>query len=219
MSWLQDILKKHLLFSALLFSIALHLSIIFWVNSEEVTQSSLGSSQIILLEPSNTDSPVVSAKEESIKSTPTKENEQVGKPEPRATGKTKKIEQDLAIQKNVQINEKSERSEENTKATSNAGELVNQSGKELSAEKKYKNLVLSHFLKKAQSAPVDGAAIIHLTIIKAGIATQVSIEAIKGGERYKNWLQTQVLNANPFPPLPKHLNAAKHTLDLRISHD
>lgn len=219
MSWLQDILKKHLLFSALLFSIALHLSIIFWVNSEEAMQSSLGSSQLILLEPSNTDSPAVSAKEESIKSAPMKESQQAGKIEPRATGKTKKTEQTLPIQKNLQINEKSEKSAENTKATSNTGNLVDQSGKELSAEEKYKNLVLSHFLKKAQSAPVDGAATIYLTIIKAGIATQIRVEVIKGGSRYKNWLQTQVLNANPFPPLPKHLNTTKHTLDLGISHD
>ena len=219
MSWLQDILKKHLLFSALLFSIALHLSIIFWVNSEEVMQSSLGSSQLILLEPSNTDSPAVSAKEESIESIPMKEREQAGKPAPRTTGKTKKIEQDFPIQKNLKINEKSEKSAEKTKATSNTGNLVDQSGTELSAEEKYKNLVLSHFLKKAQSAPVDGAATIYLTIIKAGIATQIRVEVIKGGSRYKNWLQTQVLNANPFPPLPKHLNATKHTLDLGISHD
>ena len=219
MSWLQDILKKHLLLSALLFSIVLHLSIIFWVNSEEVMQSSLGNSQLILLEPSNVASPAVSAKEESVKSSPIKKSEQTGKPEPRTTGKTKKVEQDLPIQKNIQINDESKTSEESTKATSNSGELVNQSGKELSTEEKYKNLVLSHFLKKAQSAPIDGAAIIHLTIIKAGIATQVSIEVLKGGVRYKNWLQTQVLSANPFPPLPKHLNATKHTLNLGISHD
>ncbi len=219
MSWLQHILKKHLLFSALLLSLALHLVVIFWSNNEQLMQSSLGNNQLILLEPSKENHPAVNANEKSIKSAPTEENIQTGKAAPSTTGKVKEIEKDLPIQENVIDKEKNKTSEEKTKATSNTGELIDQSGKELTADEQYKNLVLNHLLNKAKSAPVNGAAIIHISIIRAGIATQINIELTKGGELYKNWLQHQVLSANPFPPLPKHINTSVHKLSFGISHD
>jgi len=117
------------------------------------------------------------------------------------------------------IKEKSEENQESTKATSNAGELLNQSGKELSSEEKYENLVLAHFLSKAQSAPVNGEATIHMTLIRAGIATQIELEMTKGGKRYQNWLQRQILNANPFPAFPSDLKKATLQVELPIRHE
>jgi protein TonB len=219
MSWLQQTLKKHLLFSALLLSTTLHLLVIFWDSSEQLNQSSLGNNQLILLEPSKKPEPAVSAKDENTKSTPTKEKVQSGKGKPTLTGKTKKSEQEVPIQENVLIQKKSEESLETTKATSNAGEQLDQSGKELSSEDKYKNLVLAHFLSKAQSAPINGEATIHITLIRAGIATQIKIEMIKGGKRYQNWLQRQILNANPFPAFPSDLKNATLQINLPIRHE
>ena len=219
MSWLQHILKKHLLFSALLISSTLHLIVIFWNNNEPLMQSSLGNNQLILLAPSKVINPAVSANEKSTKSVQIEENTQTGKVAPSTTGKIKKIEKDLPVQQNALNIKKSKTSEEKTKATSNAGELIDLSGKELTIEEKYKSLVLSHLLSKAKSAPVNGAAIIHISIIKAGIATNISIELTNGSERYKNWLQHQVLSANPFPPLPKNISVPVHKISFGISHD
>ena len=219
MSNLQDILKKHLLLGALLLSAGLHLAVIFWVTPKPITQSSLGNNQLILLEPSITPTPAVNTKKKATESAPIEKKQQKGKAQPSLTGKTKKVEQALPLAKTLQPQKEAQVSEEKTKNTNNTGEQLDQSGKELSTEDKYKGLVLNHLLKNSQSAPTHGSAKIHLTIIRAGIATQIKIELKQGSESYKAWLQRQVLSANPFPPMPKELPAQQHSLSFGISHE
>ncbi len=103
-------------------------------------------------------------------------------------------------------------------STSNKGSLEDQSGKAPTPSSQYQQALLKHLLNKIDSAPVTGKAHVHITVISAGIATQVNIEVITGGATYKNWLRSKVLNANPFPPIPKSVTQRPFSTTLPIEH-
>jgi len=103
-------------------------------------------------------------------------------------------------------------------STSNTGLLEDQSGQAPTPSSHYQQALLKHLLNKMDSAPVTGKANVHLTVMSAGIATQVNIEVTAGGMTYKNWLQSKVLNANPFPPIPASVTQRPFKTTLPIEH-
>jgi len=104
-------------------------------------------------------------------------------------------------------------------SSSNQGTLVDQSGKSPTPEDHYRQQIFKHLLNKMDSAPVNGKADISLTLIPAGIAIQIQIYVKKGGDIYGDWLRTKVLNANPFPAIPKSLRGGNFTTVIPISHE
>ena len=103
-------------------------------------------------------------------------------------------------------------------STSNQGAIADQSGKDATAQAHYRQLVTQHLLKKIKNAPNQGQAIVHLNILKMGIATKVDIQLISGPKHYQQWLNRQVLNANPLPSFPNNIKKASLQLAIKISH-
>ncbi len=219
MGCLLKLIKKHLLLTALLLSSILHITVIFWIPASPLQQTSLGSNQIILLEPSIAPTPIVASENPQEESKNTVEALNKTKAQTRPAGKTIKAVEKTPIPKQEHAKIESKTTEKNIKATSNAGELFDQSGKELTIEQKYKNLIYQHLLKKSQSAPYFGKAIINLTLIRAGIATKISIELLEGSTNYQKWLHHKVLSANPFPAFPKALAGNTFTIKVKMYHE
>jgi len=85
-------------------------------------------------------------------------------------------------------------------APQNTGTLVDQSSKSMTPADAYKAKVTQHLLNKIGNLrQIEGEAVIKLTIQSYGIATQVSVNAIKGSAQFEQWLSQAVLNANPMP--------------------
>lgn len=101
-------------------------------------------------------------------------------------------------------------------SSSNKGALIDQSGKSPTPEDSYKQQLLKHLVNKMEKSPVRGNAIIHLTLIPQGIAININIAVQEGGTRYEQWIQQKVLNANPFPPIPKALGSGNFTTQIHI---
>ncbi|MEH6346645.1 MAG: hypothetical protein V7785_16245 [Bermanella sp.] len=219
MGCLLKLIKKHLLLTALFLSSTLHLTIIFWIPASPLNQSSLGTNQIILLEPSITPIPVITSDSQS------QENKNAAKPsnktkaQTRPMGKTIKIAEKIPTPKQEQAKKETKPIEQNTKTTSNAGVLLNQSGKEVTVEQEYESLIYQHLLKKSQSAPYFGKAIINLTLIRAGVATSISVELLEGSRNYQKWLHLKVLSANPFPAFPRALPGDTFTINVKMIHE
>ena len=219
MGCLLKLIKKRLLLTALFLSSALHLTIIFWIPTSPLQQSSLGSNQVILLEPSITPTPVVTSGNPIAENNNPAEPSNTSKAQTRPAGKTIKAIEKTATPKQEQAKKETRTTEQSIKTTSNAGELFDQSGKELSTEQKYKNQIYQHLLNKSQSAPYFGKAIINLTLIRAGIATNISIELLEGSKNYQKWLHLKVLSANPFPAFPKTLPGGTFTIKVKMYHE
>lgn len=103
-------------------------------------------------------------------------------------------------------------------SSSNQGALMDQSGQSATPEDSYNQQIFKHLLNKMDSAPVSGQANISLTLIPAGVAINIQITVKEGGDIYGSWLQTKVLNANPFPPIPKSLGGGHFTTVIPIAH-
>ena len=101
-------------------------------------------------------------------------------------------------------------------SSSNKGALIDQSGKSPTPEDSYKQQLLKHLVNKMERSPVRGNAIIHLTLIPQGIAININVAVQEGGARYEQWIQQKVLNANPFPPVPKALGSGNFTTQIPI---
>ncbi len=218
MGCLLKLIKKHLLLTALFLSSVLHLTAIFWIPTSPVTQSSLGSKQVILLEPNRNPIPIVTSDNLPQENKRTVETSNKINTQTRPAGKTVKAAEETPAPKKEQTKKEAKPIEQNTKTTSNAGELINQSGKELTTEQEYKNQIYQHLLKKSQSAPYFGKANINLTLIKAGIATNITIELLEGSANYQKWLHLKVLSANPFPAFPKTLPGNTFTIKVKMYH-
>ena len=101
-------------------------------------------------------------------------------------------------------------------SSSNKGALIDQSGKTPTPQDSYKQQLLKHLINKMEKSPVSGNAIIHLTLIPQGIAININVAVQEGGARYEQWIQQKVLNANPFPPIPKALGSGNFTTQIHI---
>jgi len=101
-------------------------------------------------------------------------------------------------------------------SSSNKGALIDQSGKSPTPEDSYKQQLLKHLVNKMEKSPVSGNAIINLTLIPQGIAININVAVQEGGARYEQWIQQKVLNANPFPPVPKVLGSGNFTTQIHI---
>ena len=105
-----------------------------------------------------------------------------------------------------------------TATSSNQGRLEDQSGKTQTPQDAYQQQLLKHLLNKMGSAPEVGQANIQLTLMSAGIAIEVNIELLEGSATYERWLKSKVLNANPFPPIPKNLKQNQFHTQLKVNH-
>ena len=105
-----------------------------------------------------------------------------------------------------------------TASSSNQGSFEDQSGKTQTPQDAYQQQLLKHLLNKMGSAPETGKANIRLTLMSAGIAIEVKIELLEGSARYQTWLKSKVLNANPFPAIPKELGQSQFSTTLPINH-
>ncbi|MFT6261753.1 MAG: hypothetical protein ACJASH_002330 [Bermanella sp.] len=209
---------------AITISVTLHL--IFFINihiyTDEKQQSSFGNGKVILLE-NMTDQPTTVLNN----STDTLATIKSGRPLSPSKIKSLKLNSDHNSDhssklsntfntidvKNTGIKNQTE------KSTSNKGITIDQSGIELTAQQLYRQLVTQHLLTKIKNSRSNGKATVHLNIMKIGIATHVKIELLAGPKSYKTWLKQQVLNANPFPVIPKSMNVTHVKLAIQVSHE
>ena len=200
---------------AIAISFVLHLAffMVIFVSQNTEQQSSLGSARVILLEnmadqPVKLSDQITDTQAASQASAPGKSkgiNGEQAKPEDNSQQNTANI---ISPHKENRI----------AKNTNNKGALVDQSGTDLTPEDQYRQLITQHLVKKIKNAPTQGQAIVHLHILKVGIATRVNIDLINGPKHYQQWLKQQVLNANPLPAFPSNIKKASVTLAIKISH-
>jgi len=218
---LPGFIKQHLLLSSLVISGGLHGLVIFYAFVDDSQQSAKGEQYTLLLETSqqpyprainekSTGSNSSILKQPSIQqtTTPQVQSEQSENPIQLTT---------KAVPKNISTLKAQREGSSNT-IKSNAGENIDLSGKELSAVEKYQKRVLQHILKKIGSAPYFGSARVELTLMRAGIATQVRVILINGPSDYQSWLNHKILSANPMPAFPKNMMESQIKLNFPIHH-
>ncbi len=220
---LAHFIQQHLLLSCIAISMALHGLVIFWTDSDAPQQSSKGSSHTILLESISKKMPKINPKpKEEPKpqsSLSTTELSALSVVSPSIAGNTKKIINEKKLTQKSKPEQSNKPIRQNRKVTSNSGDLADQSGKDLSVEQQYQQAIYSHLLKKSENSPYWGEASVQLTLIRAGIATQINIELIDGPKEYKKWIQLKILGANPFPAFPKSMTGQQFTMSVTLKHE
>ncbi len=209
------LVKRNLLISCIVMASALlHGLIIFYVNDEVESQSSIGDQFTLLLEvdkPIDVSSTAVLRQDKKPVIVKKQIQPAIKKTVKENTKKSKKIEQAL---KEI----KKDATKQERKINHRTGNDLDLSGKELSAQAYYRQRALRHLLKNMSSAPALGSAEVKLTLMSAGIAIKIDIELLSGPERYKQWLQRRILSANPFPPFPREFEESSLVLSFPISH-
>lgn len=197
-------------------SILFHLGLFLpaWLFTTPEEASSLGSNQIILLQTSQR------------KPNPS-QHEITQNALTNATGQSKTQQDTQQPQgKGLKQNNKAttkqaskSQAEKIKQVTSNQGSQVNQSGKSLSPAQSYEIVIQQHLLKNIKNAPYFGKADINLSIMKSGMAIQVTVDALEGPKAYGEWLKRMVYSANPFPKVPKALSKkGLHSIKISLQH-
>jgi hypothetical protein len=212
---LKSLNTDQILSIAIAISVVLHLVffIIIYYQPNENLQSSFGSGQVILLE---------NMADQNIKNSISS----VDKMAASKNGASSSSSNPKGIKLNTELSEafdsinvKSPNSKNQTaKSTSNKGMAFDQLGIDPTPQQQYRQLVTQHLLTKVKNSRSSGKAIIHLNILKIGIATYVKIELLEGPKSYQTWLKRQVLNANPFPVIPKNLGISNIILAIQLSN-
>jgi hypothetical protein len=205
-------INNHSWLLALAASIAVHGALAIGVFLVWPSASSKGEGQVMLLESINDETqvqPNTQARQASKLSvqteTPAKATQLNGnKSQAKPQSSLDKPQQTAQLQANA--------------SSSNQGRLVDQSGKAQSPQDAYQQRLLKHLLNKMGSAPVTGKANIQLTLMSAGVAIQVKVDLLEGSATYQQWLQSKVLNANPFPAIPKELGVSQFKTTIPIEH-
>mgnify|MGYP000570469726 CR=1 FL=1 len=218
---LPGFIKQHLLFGSLIISGALHGLAIFYPFIDESQQSAKGEQYTLLLETSQLPSPraineISSGSSSSkLKQPPI---QQSTAPQVQAEQPKNPIQLTTeAVPKNIPTL-KVQREASSKTIKSNTGENIDMSGKELTAMEKYQKQVLQHILKKIGSAPYFGSARVELTLMRAGIATQIRVKLMDGPSNYQSWLNHKILSANPMPAFPKSIMESQLKLSFPIHH-
>ena len=200
---------------AIAISVIIHLIVlaVMFFQPDTQQQSSLGKGQVILLEHVAIQPTKISDHTQDTQAASQKSDNA------QTTGINGKQTQPIETmtQQTLQVNSPHLETRK-AQSTSNKGALADQSGKDATPQTRYRQLVTQHLLKKIKNAPNQGQAIVHLNILKMGIATRVDIQLISGPKRYQQWLNRQVLNANPLPPFPSDIKKASLKLAIKISH-
>lgn len=174
--------------------------------------SSKGEGQVMLLESIHDETQIqsqVQAHKASKLSVQTQAQPKAAQPK----GSTESVKPSLSQNQPQQNNQPQQKA-----SSSNQGSLIDQSGKTQTPQDAYQQALLKHLLNKMGSAPVTGKADIQLSIMSAGIAIEVQIKPIKGPIAYEKWLKSKVLNANPFPAIPKELGMSQFKTTISIEH-
>lgn len=184
---------------------------VYWVWP---SASSKGEGQVMLLESIHDETqiqPQIQAHKASKLSVQTQAQAKAAQPK----GSTESVKPNPSLSQN----QPQQNTQQQQKASSsNQGSLIDQSGKTQTPQDAYQQALLKHLLNKMGSAPVTGKADIQLSIISAGIAIEVQIKRIKGPVAYEQWLKSKVLNANPFPAIPKELGISQFKTTISIEH-
>lgn len=200
---------------AIAISVVLHFVffIIIYYQPNEKLQSSFGSGQVILLE-NMADQPTKNVTSSVDTVAASKSGTALSPSKPKGL----KLNTELS-EAFDSIDVKSPDTKNQTaKSTSNKGMAFDQLGTDPTPQQQYRQLVTQHLLSKVKNSRSSGKAIIHLNILKIGIATYVKIELLEGPNSYQTWLKRQVLNANPFPVIPKNLGLGNITLAIQVSN-
>jgi hypothetical protein len=202
---------------AIVISVVLHFVffIIIYYQPNENLQSSFGNGQVILLE--NMTAQPTKNSTSSVDTVAASKNDVAPSPSP-SIPKGIKLNTALSEAFDSKDVKSPDTKNQTSKSTSNKGMAFNQSGIDPTPQQQYRQLVTQHLLTKVKSSRSTGKAIIHLNILKVGIATYVKIELLEGPKSYQTWLKRQVLNANPFPVIPKHLGIGNITLAIQLSN-
>lgn len=207
--------SDHTLGLAVVISTVLHLILFMGIfyQADQMQQSSTGQTQVILLEHTNTQPNKIAQDEHNTLAASQKSNTNNN------SGINGKQQQATQIQQknSVQINSPNHQTQ-TAQSTSGQNNQQDLSGSEQTAQQQYRQLVTQHLLKKIKNSQWTGSAIIHLTLLKMGIATNIEIELLKGSKSYQTWLNSQVLNANPFPAFPANLATNNIKLSVKINH-
>ena len=202
---LRLFVQRNLLISCIVIASALlHGFIIFYVNNKVESQSSIGDQVILLIEVDKpvevTEPPVISQDESPIALKKEAEKKKVVKKEVVKKHVQPTVKEGLkqnapAPQKIEQASKeiKKESVSQKQKIDQRSGSDLDLSGKELSAQARYRQRVLRHLLSNMSSAPALGSAEVKLTLMSAGVAIKVVIELSSGTEEYKQWLKWRIL--------------------------
>jgi outer membrane biosynthesis protein TonB len=206
-------INKHSWITALFVSVVVHGAILVPIFLVWSSASSKGQGPVMLLEAVHEQTQIQVNTSQRLASASSPETQQTMK-ESKLEGKTKQAKPALSKPQPKQVQQV-----EAQASASNKGALIDQSGKSPTPEDSYKLQLLKHLTNKMEGAPINGNAIINLTLIPQGIAININVEVKDGGARYKQWVQHKVLSANPFPPIPKELGGGNFTTNIYLFHE
>lgn len=200
---------KQPIFIALSLSLLLHGLFFLPLDSHELSQTAKGHNQLILLETSPIDKTIIKQQDENSATANqvTKQKLTSGNLHPQVEANQQAA---LITKQTAQLTQ-----------TSNQGDLLDQSGKELTAQQKYEHMIYQHLLKKMESAPYSGSgsANVALKIISAGIAINVEIDQTSGKAGYKSWLLQKILSSNPMPPFFSDMKERQIIMSISFKHE
>lgn len=209
-------INQHRWLTALVLSIAVHVLVIVGVIWVWPSASSKGQGQVMMLEAVHEQTHIqVSTRANQASEAISEISHQIKPPQKavQENGQGQQTKPTASLPQPTKIQQRQANA-----SSSNKGDLVDQSGKAQSPQEHYQQQLLKHLLNKMGSAPITGKANIKLTLMSAGIAIQVTIELIEGSPRYQQWLKSKVLNANPFPAIPKELGVSQFQTSIPIEH-
>lgn len=197
---------KQPIFFSLGLSLLLHGLFFLPLDSNELSQTAKGHNQLILLETSQIDKATIKqqAENNAAANRVTKQKLNSGNLHPKVEANQQAA---LISKQTAQLTQ-----------TSNQGNLLDQSGKELTAQQKYEHMIYQHLLKKMESAPYSGSANVTLKIISAGIAINVDIDQTSGQAGYKSWLLQKILSSNPMPPFFSDMKESQIKMSISFKH-
>lgn len=199
--------KQPLLF-ALGVSILLHGLFFVPFYAENLTQTAQGNNQIILLETSPNKQASVKPQQTSKQTNTSAASLKPAKMNTQSVPINNSPQQTLTTQHNSQVLQ-----------TNNRGDLLDQSGKERTAQQQYEHIIYQHLLKNMESTAYAGSAVVNMKIISAGIAINVQVTQTSGQAGYKPWLLQKILSSNPMPPFPKDIQSNQIEMVISFKHE
>ncbi|WP_283785944.1 hypothetical protein QNI23_006760 [Bermanella sp. WJH001] len=207
---LHRAINKHSWLTAIFLSVAVHAAMLAAIFLVWPSASSKGQGQVMLLEAVHEQTQLQTHTPQSHASTPLPQTQKETQ-KTKLNGQTKQAKSAANKAQPKQVEQLQTQA-----SSSNKGALIDQSGKSPTPEDSYKQQLLKHLVNKMEKSPVSGNAIINLTLIPQGIAININVAVQEGGARYEQWIQQKVLNANPFPPIPKALGSGNFTTQIHI---
>jgi len=104
-------------------------------------------------------------------------------------------------------------------AMQSTGSTIKQNAQSDTPTDEYRHTLIQHLLAHMGPSPSLGKVDIHASIMQAGIMYQVKIEQVRGNEQYRKWVESKVLNANPYPPLPNNITQRPLRITFSVSHE